>query len=173
MGLIDPQELIQAAPPGSAVYARLDAGQGMETAFLIREESRRISRLGPSPYMEFRAALLVEGEVALIPILVQLNREREAIYETWLNVYQTGGGMVFLQDLASQPRLLIVLYGDRGRERAITGPNVLRESFAEMMVHVSTLRPWSMADFDRARERIYRRYPSPKALWRGLKYDYS
>lgn len=73
----------------------------------------------------------------MIPILVQLNGETEAIHETWLNAHQIGGGMVYLQDLATQPRLSVVLYRNRSRER------------------------------------IYRRYPSPKALWRGLKYDYS
>ncbi len=164
----DPQAIIQSAPPGTALYARIDAGQGWETAIFIREESARIAELGAGPRVEIRTALLVEGDVALIPLFVRLGASHEKVYETWLNAHQTGGGMQFLADLATQPRIAVILYGDRGRERAIQSPNLLRDSFAEILARVGPLPAWTMAEFDAARERLYTRYPSPGALWQGL-----
>lgn len=166
--LVDPQDVIMAAPPGTANYSRVDVGEGMETALLLREESDRIRALGPSPRVEIRAALLVEGGVALIPILVRLGSKAKDIFEAWLNVHQIGGGMQYLQDLATQKRILAILYGDKGRERAIESLNMLKSTFAHILAEVAGLPPWSMQDFDRARERVYRWYPTPKELWWGL-----
>ncbi len=165
---VDPRDFIQKAPPGTALYARINVGQGWETAIFIREESTRIAQIGPGPRVEIRAALLDEGGVALIPLFVRLGASHEKVYETWLNVHQTGGGMQFLKDLASQPRIAVILYGDCGRERAIQSPNLLRETFAQLMFEVVRLPPWTMAEFDAARGRVYARHPSPGALWQGL-----
>lgn len=166
--LSDPQDVIMSAHPGTVIYARVDVGAGMETALFLREESERIQALGPGPRIEIRAALLIEDGVALIPILVRLGPKAKDIFETWLNIHQTGGGMHYLQDLATQPRILVILYGDHGRERAIESINLLKSTFADILVRVAGLPPWTMREFDQARERVYRRYPTPKELWWGL-----
>ncbi|PSN82317.1 hypothetical protein B9Q03_14365 [Candidatus Marsarchaeota G2 archaeon OSP_D] len=54
------------------------------------------------------------------------------------------------------------------RERALAVPNSLRDTFREMLERVSSMKPWSMEGFDRARERVYARYPTVAALWDAL-----
>ena len=76
--------------------------------------------------------------------------------------------MQYLDDLARQPRILVVLYGDNGSERTIAATSLLQSSFREMRVRVRELPPWSMQAFDLARERFYLRHPTPQKLWREM-----
>lgn len=76
--------------------------------------------------------------------------------------------MQYLDDLARQPRILVVLYGDNGRERTIEFASLLQDTFASMRSRVQELPPWSMQAFDLARERFYLRHPTPQKLWREV-----
>lgn len=168
--MVDPQDVIMAMRPGMAIYARLDAGEGDEMALLLREESERIRRLGPSPRVEIRTGLFMESGVALIPILVRVGPTNGPldVFECWLNVHQDESGMQYLDDLARQPRILVILYGDQGRERMIEARSLLQDTFGEMRRRVQELPPWPMRAFDLARERFYRRYPTPQKLWKEI-----
>ena len=85
-------EALRKASPGTAMHARVrrDESAPWEIAWLIREESVRISWLGESPEIEFRCALLLEpiseGEpmtVGLVPVLVRVGPP------TWEHIYET------------------------------------------------------------------------------------
>lgn len=174
-GLVDPFSVMPRLRPGSMAYGRVDVGDGWETAFLVREESREIRRLGDRPRLRFRAALMVESGVGLVPIIVRLGRSQQQefldeYYEAWFNVHQgePGGGLVYLDDLIRQSRLSVILFCDRGRQRAIGAANLLGETFAEMKRQLAVLPAWSMQTFDAARERVYARLPTVEALWDHL-----
>jgi hypothetical protein len=161
-------------PPGSALYAREQIDGGLwEIAWLVREESARLARLGKRPGVEFRAGLYLEAgrgrEVALAPVLVRVGPfSRDSVYVTWVNEYAGGGGGA-LEALANQARLVVYLYGDRCRlERTIAVSNRLAPFARQALAKVSALPPWGMADFDAAREVLYRRYPDVGALWDAL-----
>jgi len=166
--LIDPLDLIRSLPPGSMIWGvmRERPGAGREVAFFVREESARIRRVGT---LQFSTALIVEGDVALIPVLMRTGPGEEEVYESWFNYYAPGPGTDGLPLLAEQGRLPVVFVGDSGRrERALAVPNSLRDTFREMLERVSSMKPWSMEGFDRARERVYARYPTVAALWDAL-----
>jgi hypothetical protein len=170
MQMADPQQLIASAPPGTMIYA-LGEGDGPEVALLIREEPARVRGFGPSPRVELRLGLYIEGNVALIPLMVGVGSgERQELYETWINAHQLGGGWPgVLRCLEAQGVIRLLFFGDGGsRERAVGVPNRLGPSVAQIREQVARLPEWSMGAFDTARERIYQRYPSVKALWGAL-----
>jgi len=164
--MIDVEALIQAAPPGTMVYARFrPEGGKWETGLLIREESARIRRLGRNPVVEVRAGLFREGSVWLLAILLKAAGE---LYETWFNYCQPDGGEECLMDWTRQKTLAIIFYGDRGRERAISIRNPLADIARQALPVLRQAEPWGMAEFDAVRERLYARYPTVRALWDAL-----
>ncbi len=170
--LSDPATVIQVMPPGSMIYARINGKGGPETAFLVREESARIKGFGSGPRVEVRTALLSIDNIALIPVLAAIGSgSQQELYETWLNVHQTGGGMHYLEDLCRQDMLRFAFYGERGHRRAIGAVNALHSSFNDILREVRQMTAWDMTAFDRARETIYRRHSSARSLWDALGPD--
>lgn len=172
---VDPLAVLLSQPPGSCVYTRMQIDAGAwEVAWLLREDSARIRALGPGPDVECRAGALPQRfhgqEILLIPILVRVGPGvQENLWETWLNVYQDEGGIVYLHDLARQDRLTLHVYGDRGtRERSLVVSNQLRTFAEQALVEAERYPPWSMHAYDRARAQCYRRYPTVLALWEAL-----
>jgi len=165
--IISAEEAILQAPPGACVYAmtRLERGAD-EVALLIRERSGIIADLGRAPRIEIRASLIREADVYLIPLLTCIEGE---LYETWIN-YHAEGGRQAVECLAIQDHLTIHLYDDdRHRARSLAIPHHLTEFWREAARLLAPSPPWSMAAFDAARERVYRRYPTVQALWDALR----
>jgi hypothetical protein len=166
----DPLQVIGQLPPGAALYARqrLDAG-AWEVVWLVREESARIDRFGPHPAVEFRAGVIQQDTVLLIPVLLRIGSSAPlSLYETWINAYDPQG-FEALGDLAIQPRLVVHLFGDtRQRERSLAVPNRRHAFFRQAIAQVQATAPWDMAAFDVAREALLRQYPTVEALWQAL-----
>lgn len=163
---------IQASPPGTMAYAIVDLGDGPEVALLLREASDRIRALGDGPRVVIRSALIVQDGVGLIPLLAQVSARgtlatSEQTWESWVNVHAEGGAPA-LALLAAQPRIVLVLYGDHGRERQVAVPNALRREFRAMATGAAALEPWTMAEFDGERETVCAAYATPLDLWRAL-----
>jgi hypothetical protein len=161
--------LLRKMPPGSALFARgrIDGGN-WEVAWLVREESARLAKLGARPEIEFRGGVLEEGHVALIPVLVRVGPvAAESIYETWVNQHAEGGGI--LETLADQAGLVIRLYGDGCRlVRTLVVSNQLQAFARHALDRIATFDAWSMEQFDRAREEVHGRYPQVWNLWQAL-----
>jgi hypothetical protein len=176
---VDPVEIIRQQPPGSCVWSRwmIPPRLAWEVGWLMREESAKITALGTSPDVEWRAGAQLE-EIARVPVLVVMFVVRVGPYapahlwETWLNVC-ADGGQEALVDLQRQEQLLTHWYGDRGeRERSLVSPNHLRD-FAVRVQHTLDSHPrapltWGMCQFNQARARLERRYATVEALWHGL-----
>lgn len=165
--LIDIDTLMRSSPSGTMAYSRFvaDTATGWQTGLFIREDRQHIAALGKSPTVAVRSGMFTEDGVALVAVLVQVGGE---VYETWLNYHQTGGGQQYFQDLAKQDRLPIIFYGSRRRERSIIIRNPLKDLMASALEVLADAKPWSMSQFDQARERIYAQHPSVHALWRAL-----
>jgi hypothetical protein len=166
--LVDAQSLIEASPPGSALFCRVNVGSGWEVAFLIREESERIRQF--SRVIEIRSALLIADGVGLIPIMLCPGADDYYVYETWLNFHAPTTCCEkndHLELLAAQKRLLLFFYGETGKERTIQIANH-SENFVLMLERVRRLAPWSMHAFDEARSSIYKEYPTVRSLWAAL-----
>src|SRR5690349_14470380 len=98
----DPLTLLARLPLGSALFVREQLPMGnWEIAWLIRDDSARLAKLGPGPKLEFRAGVLEEEPVVLVPVLVRVGPPAsESVYETWINQYAEEGGV--LETLADQ-----------------------------------------------------------------------
>lgn len=171
MKMVDPLQVLRQMPPGSALYSRELLSDRWEVAWLIREETERIKKLGDNPEVEFRAGLIYQDEVALIPVLVRIGPEtRESIYETWINVHQPEDGFRYLRDLSAQDRIVLHLYGDGCRlERTLKVSNQLQGFILETLNRIKNVPPWPMLAFDAAREKLYKRFPDVLLLWKALK----
>jgi hypothetical protein len=107
---IDLPALLAALPAGSASFIREQGGgRNGQIAWLIREDSARLAKLGPGPEVEFRAGVFEEESVAGAGLVRVGPSAGESIYETWVNQYAEEGGI--LETLADQSRLLVRLYG--------------------------------------------------------------
>lgn len=173
MTLTDPLALLLQMPHGSALYSRVQFDGGhWEVAWILREEKARLRQLGKEPPVEFRAGVFVQDGVLLIPVLVRVGKVApENIFETWVNVCQAGGnGPDVVKDLAAQERIAIQFYDSRPEpERSLQIYNSMRSFFESLTEQLQIVTPWTMRQFDQAREQIYKRYPEIMDLWRGLK----
>jgi hypothetical protein len=166
----DPLSLLAKMPPGSALIAReqIDGGN-WEIAWLIREKSRRLAKLGQAPEVEFRAALFWEERVGLIPVLVRVGpASKVSVYETWINEHAEGSHGT-LATLSDQERLVVHLYGDGCRlVRTMAVSNHLEDFARCASAEIAKQPAWPMQAYDQARERIYQRHATVWDLWEAL-----
>lgn len=166
----DPLTLLARLPAGSALFVREELPkEGWEIAWLIREDSSRLAKLGPGPEVEFRAGVLEEEPVVLVPVLVRVGPPaEESVYETWVNQYAEDGGV--LETLADQSRLAVHLYGEDCQHVCTLAVSNLLQPFARHALSriAATADPWTMQQFDRARDKVYGRYPRVWDLWQTL-----
>lgn len=166
----DPLVFLLERPHGSACYSRIQVDGGpWEVAWLLREEAKRVKQLGKEPPVEWRSGLIVQDGVLLIPVLLRVGKvQAENIWETWLNHHQAGAPSP-LPLLAEQERISIHFH-DRGikAERSIQTFSSLQSFFRAALAQMDALPPWSMRQFDAAREVVYRQHPDVMSLWRSL-----
>lgn len=152
--------------PSTAMLVPAKLATGEEIAcFLVREDSQHVARLSKQVDIEVRWGLIEEANVGLVAVMLRVEGE---IYETWGN-WHNPYAQRCLRNFARQDKLIIAFLVDSlSPARTLWIPNTSQETFGAMIVNLSSMRPWEMAAFDSARERIYRRYPSPQALWASL-----
>ena len=124
---------------------------------------------GPNVKLEvtIRAALLREGEVGLLSLPARIGPRDDEVSEAWIN-YHTDFGRDILGDLTRQEEIAVVLCDQRGTGVTLRSLNALRGDFAAFDAVLASMRPWSMAAFDAAREKEYARWPTMAALWEAL-----
>jgi len=169
MQLADPGNVIASMPPGSAIYARIGRPE-MHTDFLVREESATIQLL-VNPIVTIRPRLFVEHDIAVLVVMFQAGDNPEQIFETWWNYHQPDGyGETVFRDMMTQVDVAIHWYGDSGTvEKSTVIRNSLRDYFGMATEKIRALPPWTMQEFNDAREVIYKRRPTLAALWRELR----
>ena len=146
----DTVTLLRQMPSGSTLWSReqIDGGT-WEVAWLVREQSARLAKLGTNPEIEFRAGLLWEGGVGLIPVLVRVGPASNRLaYETWINEHAEGFSGT-LATLAKQGRLVVHFYGNGCHlERTLTVSNDLATFAGQALNAIATRPPWTMQAFD-------------------------
>jgi hypothetical protein len=171
MILTDPFELIKSFPPGSALYGR--AGESvdtLETCILIREDETQICKIPANPIVELRSGIW-QNHICPVIIMVHL---AGLPYETWWNYYQPQGeGQKYFDDMILQTMIPILIYDHRQKRRSIGIRNSLASSFKKYKEAIIQKTPWSMKDFDIAKQNICDQYPSIAALWEALGADLS
>jgi hypothetical protein len=135
---------------------------GYETRFYIYE-SHGTMQLSAQTVVALRAGLIVESGTLLLPILAQIGQN---IYEAWLDFHRSNTRLCFA-DLIHQDSISISVYDESTLHRFQT-PNKLQALMELAMRETCHLPAWSAATFCQARETIYRRYPTPEALWMAI-----
>lgn len=162
--MIDPQDLIKQAPPGSCIYATATIDDTRYTALFIREERIRIAALSNSP-VAIRAGIFNEKAATLVVLIADINNEK---YETWWNFYQPEGAEPF-ELMTTQAQFSILFFSATKMEKSISIPTRHAEFFTRAIAEIRDRAPWSMSDFDQARKVVEARYPTVAKLWRALK----
>jgi len=163
-------EFLRSQEPGTALLDDVETpGRGKEAVLFIRERSSNIRRWGPNPLIEVRAGIEVINRVGVFACMVRVQRyDTVGLYETWLN-YHSESGQQTANCLPHQPELLTVWIGDSGNsERGITLKHWKQGDYREMVDLIKMLPPWSMDDFDAARDIVCSKRPTPESLWEAL-----
>jgi hypothetical protein len=169
--LIDPLQYLLTQPAGTMIYARSSFdGAPMETALYIKEEPKYIKRLKYNPVFELRTGAMEYNGIFLVAVLLQPNADIDMLYESWWNYYQPDGGEIVFRDLVTQDFLRIIFVDEKGNYGKKTGiKNSLKPVFASYIEKIKPFAPWSMEEFNAAKEAVYEKYPSVKLLWDGLR----
>ena len=158
--------------PGSAIIAQCYdiPASTREIAWLLREESHRIKSLVPNERFQFREGVLIDDNVAVIPLLLRVGPFKPRnIWTTWLNVREPGSEET-LELLAKQPRLLIYFIGDQGTvERCFALVNDLADFARQAIAAIKSLQSWTATQFDQLKDRLCQQHPDVIALWQSLK----
>ena len=163
----NPIKTLLKAPPGTGAYALFkDESSGNDvTAFIIKEDTQHINRLPDSVNVDVRAWPFSRFGVFLLVVLLRIEGK---IYETWWNWYNEFCQKCFL-NILSQDKLLFSFYVDDEKpQRTIWISNKLKESFElakDNFQKFKKLKPWTMQEFDIARNELYKEYPNPSSLW--------
>lgn len=167
---IDPIDLLLKMPYGSSLYSAVQLDKDRwEIAWLLREEVKRCKALGPSPWVQWRCGAIEQDGVLLIPVLLSIGTvSPEHIWEVWINHHQHDAiSPLFL--LAEQDRLTIHFYDHATTPVcSIQTSNGLRDFSIEAVRRLADAPRWTMAEFDRARQKTYKRWPSVMDLWNEI-----
>jgi len=166
--MIDAAAWIKTAPPGTMAYAHQQIGSDAPwmTGFLISEHDWRVNGLGQKPDIVLRAGAFEQDGVLLVAVLMKVSGE---LYESWFNYYQTSEiGPQYFRDLIEQPTITFAFFTPEPT-RVLAIANNLGAFFTQAQARAAALKPWSMRQFDAAREKIYQRFPTVARLWKEVK----
>lgn len=101
--------------------------------------------------------------------MVMVNFDTDMMYETMFNYYQPSGGDQYLQALQNQDNIKLLFYNERNQEaRRIRINNRLRQDVQTLTKRLEAAKPWSMKEFDRAKEVLYQNFPTGMDLWKAI-----
>jgi hypothetical protein len=166
--MVDPQDIIVQMPPGSSIYGRVFRPDP-HTDFYVREETKIIKSLR-NPVIIVRPGVFYLSGIALVPVMFQIGKNPDQLFETWFNYYAPGeDGKKAMKTLITQDTIGFHFYGSNGQKvKSSVIKNGLQEFFRDAREGCVKLPPWSMSAFDTARAELYQQYPSPMLLWKKL-----
>jgi hypothetical protein len=144
-------------------------------AFLIKEETKYINKYKHNPIIEVRIGMIKIDDVFVLTCMLLVNRDFDMLYEMFFNYHQTNNGEVsneghkYLSTLSKQDEIPILFYNENNeRVRNMMIKNNIKEEVFEMLWRLTNTKPWTMKEFDIAKEKVYKIYPSPMDLWNHL-----
>ncbi len=157
---------ILQSPVSVAGIARFkDESDNIFTSIIIHEDTERVSRLPKEVPVRVRVGFIKARNVGLMVVMPKIHGE---LYETWWNYHNPVYHECF-RDIVRQDKLLLAFYIDSPEPaRILWVPNTLKEIFKPAIEIILGMVPWTVNDFNVARETLYRKYPTPKDLWENL-----
>jgi hypothetical protein len=161
---------ISNSPPGTMIYDAVKIGTSdFKTAFLIRESPSHLDLRREKIQIEILNGLIIEDDVALIPLLIQLNKNPSLTYRCWLNYHESDITKQCLNLLTTQELLYLFLFtGGTLSSRGFTIPNNLQSGFRSYAQQIMDMVPWSTVDFDCLKSKVLRKRPA-LSMWYEFK----
>jgi hypothetical protein len=155
-------------PPRIMVYSLIEVNGTQEFAFCIKEEMQYINRYKHMT-IEVRLGILKINNVLIVPMMLMVNNDTNMMYETMFNYRQTSGGQQFLDALKKQDDIKLIFFNEKHEAvRKIGIKNSIKADIELLEKHLKESNSWSMDDFDRVKEELYKLYPSGTDLWKAL-----
>jgi hypothetical protein len=170
--LINSVTFINYMPPGTMLHGAVGFGTpNFKTAFLIKENQSRLAMLPEDKmHIEIRSSLIIFDNVALIPLLIQINNNPSLTYQEWLNYHESGVTKQCFDYLTTQELLYILFFtGAIKPAKGLTVSNNLQIGFRMHIQQLKNMVPWSIEDFERLKLKMLIKYPATISLWNGLK----
>jgi len=179
------EDLITIMPLGTAVYYRtvrssglpVEGGNdsfGIKTDFIVKNSTKVIRELEHDPPIALVAGLVHDivaesKPVCAVVVMFRLGSDPNP-YEIFFNYFEgSGSAPEIFRDLATQDTIAFHCYGDGGvKLRTIVVANKHMHFWQSASQKVGSMKPWSMADFDKAKDRIFEKYPTPPELFTAL-----
>lgn len=140
-----------------------------EFAFLVKEKSIYINRHKHNPSVEFRTGLVNINGIWVVPFMILINRDYDMLYECVFNYHQTSGGKEYLDVLERQDNIHIIFFDENNKNaRNIRISNQIKDEMCEYNIRLSSIKPWTMEQFDYAKLKMYEMFPTPMVLWNKL-----
>jgi hypothetical protein len=160
---------LEILPSGLMIYARskFDLGE-FETHLIVKEEEKYLQTLQPKQLFNFHSALIQMNNVSVVVLMMKVENDQDMLYESWWNFYQSQGKESFI-NMSIQEKLRILFFNEKNDlkiKKEIN--NGLSLAFCEYLNNIRYKSPWTMKDFDKAKEDIYNKYPTPKKLWEAI-----
>ena len=163
---ITPVTTLLESPVSVAGIARFkDESDNVFTSIIIHEDTEHVSRLPKEVPVKARFGFILERNVGLVVVMLLICGE---LYETWWNYHNPAYHECF-NDIIRQEKILLSFYIDSTKPaRVLWVPNTLKDVFEMAIEEIQNMEPWTMNDFDVAREILYRKSPDLKELWENL-----
>jgi len=164
--------LINLTPPGTMIYAEIGFGKPeFETTRVIKETPTQIDLISEkTAYIEINSCSLLVENVTLILLLLQINHNSNLTYGGWFDYHRSDTAKRCLNNLVNQDLLRVLFFnGNPKPVRGFSLKNKLQAGFGLYLQTLNNKAPWSMEDFEFAKNIILGQFPILNALWEALK----
>jgi len=140
-----------------------------EFALLIKEDTNYIIR-HDKPKMHLKTGIIKMDKVLVVPIMLLINNDFEMLYEGYFNYCAISDNKHAMNLWKNQDFLVTHMFNEQNVcVRQILCHNTIKDELHKIADILAEAPEWSMQDFDRAKEVMYKRYRSPEVLWNELK----
>jgi hypothetical protein len=171
---IDSFTLINLTPPGTMIYSGIGFGNPeFETAILIKETPAQLRLFSENTaHIEINSCSILVENVTLILFSLQIDHNPNLTYAVWLDYYLSDTAKRCLNNLVTQDLLRVLFFNGAPKPvRGFSLKNKLQAGFGLYLQTLNNKAPWSMEDFEYAKNITLGQFPTMNSLWAALKED--
>lgn len=172
------KEVLTWADYGTMLPTIIAKDEKLYTAFVIKEEDRIIEQIKSKSNTNITFAfgclpikINLNKKVDVLTFLVLLNNNYDMLYESYINFNSSDNGnskdMIYL--LSKQDIIPILIFDKTIKCKvSLNYRNEKKDIFRQVYNYLKNCKPWSMNDFNLAKEYIYKKYPTPEDLFKHI-----
>lgn len=170
------RQFLMLADPPVAMYG-INAPNDIPTdvAWAFKFPIAELNTIPRDPAIGFRSLVIQMRHVLLVATLIQFAGSRHpTIFETWMNAYnQDHDGLLAMRLLVSQDTIALHLLDEHTiPRRSILLRHECQHFFRRTVTLVESVAPWTMSEFDRARDAVSHHFPTAADLWKACQSNH-